>query len=76
MGFPLLQLHGWNYDLVPTNEDMRAEGCIFVREGRHMSNTNGVSLDDVSMEYDIWQDTRPIPPDSVVLEPPRTSSIL
>ena len=61
--FALLQLHGWNYDLV----SMRAEVFSFLRVKREMLDINGVSLDDIRMA---WQDPRLIPPDGVVLEPP------
>ena len=64
--FALLQLHGWNYNLVPTQEAMRAEVRSFLREKREMLDMNGMSLDDVRLA---WRDPRPIPPAGVVLGP-------
>ena len=66
--FALLQLHGWNYDLIPTQEAMRAKVCSFLREKRAMLDVNGMSLDVLRLA---WQDSIPIPPAGVVLEPPR-----
>ena len=66
--FALLQLHGWNYDLVWTQEEMRDEVCAFLRGQREMLDVNGMRLDDVRLAF---RDPRPIPQGSVVLDPPK-----
>ena len=66
--FALLQLHGWNYDLVPIHQDMRIQVCSFLRENRDMLDLNGVSLDELREGY---IDLRPAPLDGTALEPPR-----
>ena len=38
--FALLRLFGSNYDLVPTQEAMRVEVCLFIREKRAMLDVN------------------------------------
>ena len=65
--FAILQLSSWNYHLVPTQEAVRVEVCSFLR-GSEMLDVNGMSLDDVRLAL---CDRRPIPPESVVLDPPR-----
>ena len=68
--FEILQLHGWNYDLVPTHEVMRAQVCSIMKERREMPDMNGMRLDDIRLAYG---DPRLIPPDGIVLEPPGLS---
>ena len=45
--FALLQLHGWNYDLIPTHEIMRAEVCMCIRGKSLMLDSSGVGLDEI-----------------------------
>ena len=66
--FALLQIHGWNYDLVPTHQAMRAQVCVFLRENREMQDVNGVSLDELRQGY---IDLRQEPSDGTDLAPPR-----
>ena len=68
--FALLQIHGWNYDLVPTHQAMRAQVCVFLRENREMQDVNGVSLDELRQGY---IDLRQKPSDGTDMEPPRLS---
>ena len=68
--FALLQLHGWNNDLVPTHQAMRAQVCSFLRENRAMLDINGVTLDELREAY---VDYRQEPTDGMVLEPPRVT---
>ena len=49
--FALLQLHGWNYDLVPTHEVMSARVCAFMKDKREMLDGNGMRLDDIRLAY-------------------------
>ena len=66
--FASLQLHGRNYDLVPTHAAMRAEVGSFLRRKRATLDVNGMSLVYVRLAL---QDLRPIPLNGVALEPPR-----
>ena len=68
--FALLQLHGWNYDLVPTHQAMREQVCLFLRENREMLDVHGLSLVVLREGY---VDIRPSPSDGTALEPPRLS---
>ena len=68
--FSLLQPHGWNYDLVPTHEVMRAQVCSFMKEKSEILDGNGMHLDDIRLAY---CDHITIPPGGVILEPPRLS---
>ena len=63
--FALLQLHGWNYDLAPSQESMRAEVCMFMRGKSLMLDTRTVVLEELRV---VEQDPRPR---SAEYNPPR-----
>ena len=68
--FVLLQRHGWNYDLIPLHQVMRAHMCLILRENRDMLDVNELGLNALREGY---IDLRPEPSDGTVLEPPRLS---
>ena len=68
--FGLLQIHCWNYDLVPTHQEIRAKAFLFLRWNREMENVNGVSL---SVLRDFYIDLRQVPTDGTDLVPSRLS---
>ena len=68
--YALLQIHGWNYDLVQSHLEMRAQVGAFLRENTEMVDVNWVTLDELREAY---IDLRPEPPEGTELEPARLS---